>query len=73
MHALSGIRTLDPSVRAREDSSCLRPRGYCGRHRFVYSNITCRKGETELINFLNIPHLAPILFSFHLLIEFHRT
>jgi hypothetical protein len=26
IHALSGIRTHDPSVRAREDSSCLRPR-----------------------------------------------
>jgi hypothetical protein len=29
IHALSGIRTHDPSVRASEDSSCLRPRGYC--------------------------------------------
>jgi hypothetical protein len=27
IHALSGIRTHDPSVRASEDSSCLRPRG----------------------------------------------
>jgi hypothetical protein len=32
-HALSGIRTQDPSVRASEDSSCLRPRGNCDRHR----------------------------------------
>jgi hypothetical protein len=31
IHALSGIRNHDPSVRANEDSSCLRPRGYCGR------------------------------------------
>jgi hypothetical protein len=31
IHALSGIRTHDPSVRASEDSSCLRPRGYCDR------------------------------------------
>jgi hypothetical protein len=30
-HALSGIRTHDPSVRASEDSSCLRPHRYCGR------------------------------------------
>jgi hypothetical protein len=29
IHALSGIRTDDPSVRASEDSSCLRPRGHC--------------------------------------------
>jgi hypothetical protein len=26
MHASSGTRTYDPSIRAREDSSCLRPR-----------------------------------------------
>jgi hypothetical protein len=31
IHALSGIRTHDPSVRAREDSSYLRPRSYCDR------------------------------------------
>jgi hypothetical protein len=31
MHALSGIRTHDPSVRASEDSSCIRQRGHCDR------------------------------------------
>jgi hypothetical protein len=31
IHALSWIRTHDPSVRAVEDSSCLRPRGHCDR------------------------------------------
>jgi hypothetical protein len=30
-HALSGIRTHDPSVRASEESSCLRPRGHRDR------------------------------------------
>jgi hypothetical protein len=30
-HALSGIRTHDPSVRAAEDGSCHRPRGHCVR------------------------------------------
>jgi hypothetical protein len=29
IHALSGIRTHDPSVRENEDSSCLRPHGHC--------------------------------------------
>jgi hypothetical protein len=29
--ALSGIRTHDPIIRGSEDSSCLRPRGYCDR------------------------------------------
>jgi hypothetical protein len=31
IHALSGIRTHNPSVRASEDSSCHRPRGHCDR------------------------------------------
>jgi hypothetical protein len=31
IHALSGIRTHDPSVRASEYRSCLRPRGQCDR------------------------------------------
>jgi hypothetical protein len=31
IHALSMIRTHDPSVRASEDSSCLKPRCYCDR------------------------------------------
>jgi hypothetical protein len=31
IHALSGIRTHNPSVRAREDSSYLRPLGYRDR------------------------------------------
>jgi hypothetical protein len=31
IHALSGIRTHDPSVRASEDSSFLRLRGHCDR------------------------------------------
>jgi hypothetical protein len=32
IHAFSGIRTHDPSVRVGEGSSCLRPRGHCDRH-----------------------------------------
>jgi hypothetical protein len=31
IHALSGIRTHDPSIRASEAISCLRPRGHCDR------------------------------------------
>jgi hypothetical protein len=31
IHALSGMRAHDTSVRASEDSSCLRPRGHCDR------------------------------------------
>jgi hypothetical protein len=31
IHALCGIRTHDSSFRASEDSSCLRPFGYCDR------------------------------------------
>jgi hypothetical protein len=32
IHALSGIRNHDSSVRADEDSSCVRPHGNCDRH-----------------------------------------
>jgi hypothetical protein len=32
IHSLSGIRTHDPTVRASEDSSCLRRRSHCDRH-----------------------------------------
>jgi hypothetical protein len=35
IHALSGIRTHDPSVQASEDSSWLRPHGYCDRPRSI--------------------------------------
>jgi hypothetical protein len=45
---LSGIRTHDPSVRASEDSSCLRPLGYCDRHstlntkpKLIYEPYSC--------------------------------
>jgi hypothetical protein len=31
IRASSGIRAHDPSIRAREDSSCLRPLGHCNR------------------------------------------
>jgi hypothetical protein len=31
IYALSEIRTHNPNVRASEDSSCLRQRGYCDR------------------------------------------
>jgi hypothetical protein len=32
IHALSGIQTHDPSVRASEYSTCLRPHGHRDRH-----------------------------------------
>jgi hypothetical protein len=35
MHALSGIQTHDPSVRASEDSSCLRPRCHSDQRRSI--------------------------------------
>jgi hypothetical protein len=40
IHALSGIRTHDPSVRASKDSLCLRRRGNCDRRLLVYVNET---------------------------------
>jgi hypothetical protein len=43
IHALSGIRTHDPSDQGSKDSSCLRPHGHCGRH--VYNYITKPYGK----------------------------
>jgi hypothetical protein len=37
IHALSGIRIHDPSVRANEDSACLRPRGHCDKEGIIHS------------------------------------
>jgi hypothetical protein len=39
--ALSGNRAHDPSVRAGEDSSCLRPRGHCVRRCFTVQLTHC--------------------------------
>jgi hypothetical protein len=38
IHALSGIQTHDLSVRASEDSSCLRPLGHCDRLIKIHRN-----------------------------------
>jgi hypothetical protein len=37
IHALSGIRIHDPSVRESEYRSCLRPHGHCDRHVDIYT------------------------------------
>jgi hypothetical protein len=39
IHSFSGIRTHDPSARAGEDSSCLRPRGHCDRRAYSYTRL----------------------------------
>jgi hypothetical protein len=38
IHALSGIRSHDPSVRVSEDSSCLRQSGHCDRPSLILEN-----------------------------------
>jgi hypothetical protein len=46
---LEWIRTHDPSVRASEDISCLRPRGHCERR---YDPITEIKWPCEMVNLI---------------------
>jgi hypothetical protein len=41
-----GIRTHDPSVRAGEDGSCLRPRGHCDRQTVQLLNEESENAET---------------------------
>jgi hypothetical protein len=48
IHTLSGIRTYDPSVRASEDSSCVRPRGHCARLVPIYT-AKCKAEEGAYI------------------------
>jgi hypothetical protein len=43
IHALSAIRIHDPSVLVTEDSSCLRPCGYCDRPLNIIRGIKSRK------------------------------
>jgi hypothetical protein len=38
IHALSGIQTHDPSFRATENRSCLRPHDHCDRQ-LLYSDV----------------------------------
>jgi hypothetical protein len=52
MHALSGISTHDPSVRASEDSSCLRSRG----HRDRQSATTSKPKLNIVLNFMKQSH-----------------
>jgi hypothetical protein len=40
-HALSGIRTHDPSVQSDEESSCLRRLGYCDRRLCICVYMLC--------------------------------
>jgi hypothetical protein len=40
IHALSGIRTHDLSVRTSEDTLCLRPRGHCDRPEDLLLNMS---------------------------------
>jgi hypothetical protein len=49
IRALSTIRTQDFSVRASEDSSCLRPRGHCDRRdtRISEVNESSRRNTSE--------------------------
>jgi hypothetical protein len=51
IHALGGIRTHDPSVRVREDSSSLRQRGYCDRSSKDSQSYTGTTGERRLSDF----------------------
>jgi hypothetical protein len=59
IHALSGIRNHDPSVRTAEDGSCLRPRGNCDRLTSFHVAEIYGAGSAQLIlwsrNFLETP------------------
>jgi hypothetical protein len=45
--AVSGARVYDPSFRANEDSSCLRPRGHCDRQ---FCKLEIKILKEEIVN-----------------------
>jgi hypothetical protein len=59
IHALSGIRTHDPSIRASEDSSCLRRRGHWDRHfiQLSHKNLCVKHtgNSDEMAMYFNMP------------------
>jgi hypothetical protein len=59
IHALSGIRTHNPSVRASEDSSCLRPRGRCYWRGF-YQSLKLSTHSFRVIS--AVQHFLPVMF-----------
>jgi hypothetical protein len=65
IHALSGIRTHDLSVRAVEDSSCLRLRGPCGRLCESYLFLTEKSGRFNLTSHATAFRLTPAVPGTH--------
>jgi hypothetical protein len=73
IYALSGIRTHDPSVRASEDSSFLRPRCYCDRLcTMLCSILILAKARRKLLfcEKLNGLNDTTICFSITFLVKF---
>jgi hypothetical protein len=50
IHALNGIQTYDPSIRASADSSCLRPRGNCDRQQEHITAVNNNNPSKGIIN-----------------------
>jgi hypothetical protein len=50
VHASSGIRIHDPGVLAREDISCLRPRGHCKQLVYIVKVYNLRANSNRHIN-----------------------
>jgi hypothetical protein len=56
IRALSGIRTHDASVRAGDDSSCLRPRSDCDR----LNNLLSVVKSKIIVNYIGIEALTEV-------------
>jgi hypothetical protein len=64
IYALNGIRTHDPSVRASEDSSCLRPRGHCDQRTDVHKFKSSLKREMTMPAICRFETGSCCLYSF---------
>jgi hypothetical protein len=62
IHALSGIRTHDPSVQASEDISCLRPRGHCGRLMAISASKKLVSGTNEYYMYFSLSNIVDPMY-----------
>jgi hypothetical protein len=68
IYTLCGTRTHDPSCRASEDSSCLRPLGYCDRHIYIFLSKWPVERKMETLRINDVHEVFPTDAAFQLVL-----